>query len=89
MVAMPSDTVLGLRGWGIYVTNMPISAFSLFQPPRLRIVNNTLPKISLRSVPGLGQQVGYSTQLLVESTRYGVAIRHCSGGHHLFGTQVS
>ncbi|XP_065502065.1 BPI fold-containing family B member 4-like [Caloenas nicobarica] len=35
---------------------------------RLRIVNNTLPKISLRFVPGLGQQVGYSTQLLVEST---------------------
>ncbi|XP_064888164.1 BPI fold-containing family B member 3-like [Columba livia] len=34
----------------------------------LRIVSNTLPKISLRSVPGLGQQVGYSTQLLVEST---------------------
>ncbi|XP_065706209.1 BPI fold-containing family B member 3-like [Patagioenas fasciata] len=34
----------------------------------LRIVNNTLPKISLHSVSGLGQQVGYSTQLLVEST---------------------
>ncbi|NWH86330.1 BPIB4 protein, partial [Aegithalos caudatus] len=33
----------------------------------LRIVNNTLPKISLRSLPGFGHQVDFSTQLLVES----------------------
>ncbi|XP_050169987.1 BPI fold-containing family B member 3-like [Myiozetetes cayanensis] len=34
----------------------------------LRIVNNTLPKISLRSLPGFGHQVDFNTQLLVEST---------------------
>ncbi|NXN88436.1 BPIB3 protein, partial [Bombycilla garrulus] len=34
----------------------------------LRIVNNTLPKISLRSLPGFGHQVDFSTQLLVESS---------------------
>ncbi|NXR00506.1 BPIB3 protein, partial [Sagittarius serpentarius] len=34
----------------------------------LKIVNNTLPKISLRSLPGFGHQVGFNTQLLVEST---------------------
>ncbi|XP_076208507.1 BPI fold-containing family B member 3-like [Aptenodytes patagonicus] len=33
-----------------------------------KIVNNTLPKISLRSLPGFGHQVGFNTQLLVEST---------------------
>ncbi|NXW62137.1 BPIB3 protein, partial [Eurystomus gularis] len=33
-----------------------------------RIVNNTLPRISLRSMPGFGHQVGFNTQLLVEST---------------------
>ncbi|KFO10650.1 BPI fold-containing family B member 3, partial [Balearica regulorum gibbericeps] len=32
-----------------------------------KIVNNTLPKISLRSLPGLGHQVGFKTQLLVET----------------------
>ncbi|KFW63477.1 BPI fold-containing family B member 3, partial [Pygoscelis adeliae] len=32
-----------------------------------KIVNNTLPKISLRSLPGFGHQVGFNTQLLVES----------------------
>ncbi|NXO44337.1 BPIB4 protein, partial [Locustella ochotensis] len=35
---------------------------------RLRIVNNTLPKISLRSLPGFGHQVDFNTQLLVESS---------------------
>ncbi|XP_059337122.1 BPI fold-containing family B member 3-like isoform X1 [Ammospiza nelsoni] len=34
----------------------------------LRIVNNTLPKISLRSLPGFGHQVDFKTQLLVESS---------------------
>ncbi|CAM9554934.1 unnamed protein product [Bubo scandiacus] len=34
----------------------------------VKIVNNTLPKISLRSLPGFGHQVGFNTQLLVEST---------------------
>ncbi|XP_052640420.1 BPI fold-containing family B member 3-like isoform X2 [Harpia harpyja] len=34
----------------------------------LKIVNNTLPKISLRSLPGFGHEVGFNTQLLVEST---------------------
>ncbi|NWR07106.1 BPIB4 protein, partial [Paradoxornis webbianus] len=34
----------------------------------LRILNNTLPKISLRSLPGFGHQVDFSTQLLVESS---------------------
>ncbi|XP_077043651.1 uncharacterized protein LOC143695428 [Agelaius phoeniceus] len=34
----------------------------------LRIVNNTLPKISLRSLPGFGHQVDFQTQLLVESS---------------------
>ncbi|NXA80218.1 BPIB3 protein, partial [Thryothorus ludovicianus] len=34
----------------------------------LRIVNNTLPKISLRSLPGFGHQVDFNTQLLVESS---------------------
>ncbi|KAM6052937.1 BPI fold-containing family B member 3-like [Theristicus caerulescens] len=33
-----------------------------------KILNNTLPKISLRSLPGFGHQVGFNTQLLVEST---------------------
>ncbi|NWU89565.1 BPIB4 protein, partial [Upupa epops] len=33
-----------------------------------RILNNTLPKISLRSLPGFGHQVGFNTQLLVEDT---------------------
>ncbi|XP_075577459.1 BPI fold-containing family B member 3-like [Pelecanus crispus] len=33
-----------------------------------KIVNNTLPKISLRSLPGFGHQVGFNTQLLVENT---------------------
>ncbi|XP_049672574.1 BPI fold-containing family B member 3-like isoform X3 [Accipiter gentilis] len=33
-----------------------------------KIVNNTLPKISLRSLPGFGHEVGFNTQLLVEST---------------------
>ncbi|XP_057892555.1 BPI fold-containing family B member 3-like [Melospiza georgiana] len=42
--------------------------FSLLQPSRLRIVNNTLPKISLRSLPGFGHQVDFKTQLLVESS---------------------
>ncbi|XP_054701848.1 BPI fold-containing family B member 3-like [Grus americana] len=32
-----------------------------------KIVNNTLPKISLRSLSGLGHQVGFKTQLLVET----------------------
>lgn len=47
--------------------NVLFTAFSLFQPSRLRIVNNTLPKISLRSLPGFGHQVDLNTQLLVES----------------------
>ncbi|NXC00897.1 BPIB4 protein, partial [Orthonyx spaldingii] len=34
----------------------------------LRIVNNTLPKISVRSLPGFGHQVDFNTQLLVESS---------------------
>ncbi|NXI14339.1 BPIB3 protein, partial [Irena cyanogastra] len=34
----------------------------------LRIVNNTLPKISLRSLLGFGHQVDFNTQLLVESS---------------------
>ncbi|XP_069654854.1 BPI fold-containing family B member 3-like isoform X2 [Haliaeetus albicilla] len=34
----------------------------------LKIVNNTLPKISLRSLPGFGHEVGFNTKLLVEST---------------------
>ncbi|NXR71880.1 BPIB3 protein, partial [Pycnonotus jocosus] len=34
----------------------------------LRIVNNTLPKISLRTLPGFGHQVDFNTQLLVESS---------------------
>ncbi|XP_074776199.1 BPI fold-containing family B member 3-like [Athene noctua] len=34
----------------------------------VKILNNTLPKISLRSLPGFGHQVGFNTQLLVEST---------------------
>ncbi|NXN49296.1 BPIB3 protein, partial [Rynchops niger] len=34
----------------------------------MKIVNNTLPKISLRSLPGFGHEVGFNTQLLVEST---------------------
>lgn len=38
-------------------------------------MNNTLPKISLRSLPGFGHEVGFNTQLLVESTRYGVSVR--------------
>ncbi|XP_054074854.1 BPI fold-containing family B member 3-like [Rissa tridactyla] len=33
-----------------------------------KIVNNTLPKVSLRSLPGFGHQVGFNTQLLVETT---------------------
>ncbi|KAM6340272.1 BPI fold-containing family B member 3-like [Alca torda] len=33
----------------------------------MKIVNNTLPKVSLRSLPGFGHQVGFNTQLLVES----------------------
>uniref|UniRef100_A0A8B9MT34 Lipid-binding serum glycoprotein C-terminal domain-containing protein n=1 Tax=Accipiter nisus TaxID=211598 RepID=A0A8B9MT34_9AVES len=33
-----------------------------------KIVNNTLPKISLRSLPGFGHEVGFNTQLLLEST---------------------
>ncbi|XP_010132148.1 PREDICTED: LOW QUALITY PROTEIN: BPI fold-containing family B member 4-like [Buceros rhinoceros silvestris] len=33
-----------------------------------KIVNNTLPKISLRHVPGFGHEVGFNTQLLVEGT---------------------
>ncbi|NXO96122.1 BPIB3 protein, partial [Certhia brachydactyla] len=37
----------------------------------LRIVNNTLPKISLRSLPGFGHQVDFNTQLLVESRGLG------------------
>ncbi|NWH45202.1 BPIB3 protein, partial [Fregata magnificens] len=34
----------------------------------LKIVNNTLPKIRLRSLPGFGHQVDFNTHLLVEST---------------------
>lgn len=52
-------------------------------------MNNTLPKISLRSLPGFGHQVGFNTQLLLKSTRYSsVSIRGTAqgqGGHHLFG----
>ncbi|NWI31863.1 BPIB3 protein, partial [Sula dactylatra] len=33
-----------------------------------KIVKNTLPKINMRSLPGFGHQVGFNTQLLVEST---------------------
>ncbi|XP_035756025.1 BPI fold-containing family B member 4-like, partial [Egretta garzetta] len=36
--------------------------------PGLKIVNNTVPKIRLRSLPGFGHEVGLNTQLLVEST---------------------
>ncbi|XP_030319236.1 BPI fold-containing family B member 4-like [Calypte anna] len=34
----------------------------------LRILNNTLPKVTLRSLPGFGHEVGFKTQLLVEVT---------------------
>ncbi|NXO78986.1 BPIB3 protein, partial [Sitta europaea] len=34
----------------------------------LRIVNNTLPKIRLRSLPGFGHQVDFNTHMLVESS---------------------
>ncbi|NWI93549.1 BPIB4 protein, partial [Pitta sordida] len=34
----------------------------------LRIVNNTLPRISLRPLPGFGHQVDFNTQMLIEST---------------------
>ncbi|XP_069728218.1 BPI fold-containing family B member 3-like [Phaenicophaeus curvirostris] len=33
-----------------------------------KILNNTLPKISLRSLPGFGHQIDFNTQLLVETT---------------------
>ncbi|NXT74460.1 BPIB3 protein, partial [Zapornia atra] len=33
-----------------------------------KILNNTLPKISLRSIPGLGHEVDFKTQLLVETS---------------------
>ncbi|NXQ82154.1 BPIB3 protein, partial [Nyctibius grandis] len=33
-----------------------------------KIVNNTLPKITLRSLPGFGHHVGFNTWLLVETT---------------------
>ncbi|NXI40590.1 BPIB3 protein, partial [Galbula dea] len=36
--------------------------------PGPKIINNTLPKITLRSVPGFGHQVGFNSKLLVEST---------------------
>lgn len=62
----------GLRGQGC--TNVLFTAFSLLQPSRLRILNNTLPKISLRSLPGFGHQVDFNTKLLVES-RYGTSLR--------------
>lgn len=67
----------GLRGQGC--ANVLFTVLSLFPPSRLRIVNNTLPKISLRSLPGFGHQVDFSTQLLVES-RYGLAIRGMAWG---------
>jgi len=59
---------------------MLLSAFPLSQPSRPKILNNTLPKISLRSLPGVGHQVGFNTQLLVESTRYGVSIMGTARG---------
>ncbi|XP_059683371.1 BPI fold-containing family B member 3-like [Gavia stellata] len=34
----------------------------------MKIVNNTLPKISLHPLPGFGHQVGFNTQLLIETT---------------------
>ncbi|XP_051489384.1 BPI fold-containing family B member 3-like [Apus apus] len=34
----------------------------------LKILNNTLPRVHLRSLPGFGHKVGFSTQLLVETT---------------------
>ncbi|NWS38451.1 BPIB3 protein, partial [Probosciger aterrimus] len=37
-------------------------------PRRLRILNNTLPRISLRALPGFGHQVDFNTQLLVDSS---------------------
>ncbi|KAM6248643.1 BPI fold-containing family B member 3-like [Porphyrio hochstetteri] len=61
-------TVLGAGGRGVRCTNVLLTAFSLFQPSRTKILNNTLPKITLRSIPGLGHQVGFKTQLLVETS---------------------
>ncbi|PKU34722.1 hypothetical protein llap_14973 [Limosa lapponica baueri] len=58
----------GLRGQGSHCTNALLTAFALLQPSRVKILNNTLPKISLRSLPGFGNQVSFNTQLLVEST---------------------
>uniref|UniRef100_A0A8C3U4P0 Lipid-binding serum glycoprotein C-terminal domain-containing protein n=1 Tax=Catharus ustulatus TaxID=91951 RepID=A0A8C3U4P0_CATUS len=58
--------VLGTEGTGLFT--VLFTAFSLFQPSRLRILNNTLPKISLRSLPGFGHQIDFNTQLLVESS---------------------
>lgn len=43
-------------------------------------MNNTLPKISLRHVPGFGHEVGFNTQLLVKGTRYGVSVRGTAWG---------
>ncbi|XP_064023440.1 BPI fold-containing family B member 3-like [Pogoniulus pusillus] len=37
-------------------------------PAGPKIVNNSLPRISLRSLPGFGHQLGFNTQLLVETT---------------------
>lgn len=67
----------GLRAQGC--ANLLFTAFSSFPPPSLRIVNNTLPKISVRSLPGFGHQVDFNTQLLVES-RYSTSIRGMAWG---------
>lgn len=73
----PQEHSWGLRGQDY--ANVLFTVFSLFQPSRLRILNNTLPKISVRSLPGFGHQVDFSTQLLVES-RYGMPIRGTAWG---------
>ncbi|XP_039936244.1 BPI fold-containing family B member 4-like [Hirundo rustica] len=52
----------------------PKSTAAVLGAEGLRIVNNTLPKISLRSLPGFGHQVDFNTQLLVESSVPGQAL---------------
>ena len=46
-------------------------------------MNNTLPKISLHPLPGVGHEVGFNTQLLVESTRYGMSVMGMAQGREV------
>lgn len=88
-MALQSPTVLGAEGTGHPLYKCAIYCLFLVSTSRTKIVNNTLPKVSLRSLPGFGHQVGFNTQLLVESTGYGMSIRDMvwgrRGGHHRFG----